>query len=394
VRVSLIVLLCVASAGNTCSIGAFPALLPELGAAARLPDWGLGLVAGAFGFARMVADLPVGLFIVRRLRAALVAGPLTMAAGALLLASAEAFPTLLAGRALMGVGHALNMVAGLTAILLFYGGRRLGAALNAFEFSAMIGLLGGAGLAAVLPRDFAWSTVLLLACAPQVIGLALMPAILAALGPGGAVATASPGPASADAPTPGSRALVSLAFVAGALVAVTYSSIEQFVIPLRGSREFGLERSGLARLIMVMQAADILALLPLGILSDRLNPARVLGGVALTLSAGAVLVGFGGIGTMALGCALFGLGMAGWMIPLSVLRRQTPHARVAWRTALYRVGVDGGLFLGPFVSGLIGAARLGALAATLAAALALVGAVLLVLTRAHRVALAPAQTPP
>jgi hypothetical protein len=107
-----------------------------------------------------------------------------------------------------------------------------------------------------------------------------------------------------------------------------------------------------------------------------------------------VLVGFGGIGTMALGCALFSLGMAGWMIPLSVLRRQTSHARVAWRTALYRVGVDGGLFLGPFVSGLIGAARLGALAATLAAALALVGAVLLVLTRAHRVALAPAQTPP
>ena len=165
-----------------------------------------------------------------------------------------------------------------------------------------------------------------------------------------------------------------------------YSSIEQFVIPLRGSREFGLERSGLARLIIVMQAADILALLPLGILSDRLDPARVLGGVALTLSAGAVLVGFGGIGTMALGCALFGLGMAGWMIPLSVLRRQTPHARVACRTALYRVGVDGGLFLGPFVSGLIGAGCLGALAVILATALATVGAVLLVLSRAHRVA--------
>ena len=381
-RVPLIALLCVASAGNTCSIGAFPALLPEMGAAARLPDWGLGLVAGAFGFARMVADLPVGLFIVLRLRAALVAGPLAMAAGALLLASAAALPTLLAGRALMGVGHALNMVAGLTAILLFYGGRRLGAALNAFEFSAMIGLLGGAGLAAVLPRDFAWNTVLLLACAPQVIGLALLPSILAALGPGTTVVTAATGPASADSTAPGPRALVPLAFVAGALVAITYSSIEQFVIPLRGSREFGLERPGLARLIMVMQAADILALLPLGILADRLDPARVLGGVAFTLTAGAALVGFGGIGTMALGCALFGLGMAGWMIPLSVLRRQTPLTRVAWRTALYRVGVDGGLFLGPFVSGLIGAARLGALAATLAAALAVVGVAFLVATRA------------
>ena len=379
-RIPLIVLLSLSGLGNSCSMGAFPALLPELGAAARLPDWELGILAGALGFARMVTDLPAGLLIARRLHAALVVGPLAMAAGALLLASAEAFPTLLAGRALMGVGHALNMVAGLTAILQFYAGRRLGAALNAFEFSSMIGLLGGAGLAAVLPRDLAWGTVLLLACAPQVIGLVLLPAILAALGPGTAVVTAATGPASAEATAPGPRGLVPLAFVAGALVAIMYSSIEQFVIPLRGNREFGLERSGLARLLMVMQAADILALLPLGVLSDRLDPARVLGGVALTLAAGAALVAFGGIETVALGCALLGLGMAGWMIPLSVLRRQTPLARVAWRTALYRVGVDGGLFLGPFVSGLVGAARLGSLAATLAAALAVVGVAFLVAT--------------
>ncbi len=46
--------------------------------------------------------------------------------------------------------------------------------------------------------------------------------------------------------------------------------------------------------------------------------------------------------------------MAGWMLPLAVLRRETPPERVAWRTAVYRVGVDGGLFLGPFLAGLLG----------------------------------------
>ena len=63
----LIVLLCAVSFLTTFSIGAFPSLLPEVARSARLPDWQLGLFAGAFGFARMVADLPVGLFIFRHL---------------------------------------------------------------------------------------------------------------------------------------------------------------------------------------------------------------------------------------------------------------------------------------------------------------------------------------
>lgn len=380
-RIPLIVLLCLASLGNTCSIGVFPALLPELGAAARLRDWELGVVAAAFGFMRMVADVPIGLFIVRRLRTALVAGPLVMAAGAVVLVSGDAFPALVAGRALMGLGHAINVVAGLTALLHYYAGRRLGAALNAHEFSAMIGLLIGAGLAAVLPRDLSWSTVLLLACAPQVLGVAVLPPILTALRTEPTETAASPGAAPGDGRARGSRLLVGLAFVAGALVAITYTSVEQFIIPLRGSREFGLDRAGLARLLMVIMTADLVALLPVGVLSDRLGPTRILGGVALAVAGGAVLVGFGGIGTMAFGCALFGLGMAGWMIPLSVLRRETPHRLVAWRTALYRVGVDAGMFLGPFLSGFVGVSHLGTVAAALGGALAVVGVVLLAVGR-------------
>jgi hypothetical protein len=56
---------------------------------------------------------------------------------------------------------------------------------------------------------------------------------------------------------------------------------------------------------------------------------------------------------MAVGCAIFGLSMAGWMLPLGILRSVTPPAQVAWRVALYRVSVDGGMFLGPVVTGLL-----------------------------------------
>ena len=63
----LIFLLCLAGATTTVSSGAFPALLPEMGVAADLADWQLGAVAGAFGLARRVSNVPVGLFITHHL---------------------------------------------------------------------------------------------------------------------------------------------------------------------------------------------------------------------------------------------------------------------------------------------------------------------------------------
>jgi hypothetical protein len=76
------------------------------------------------------------------------------------------------------------------------------------------------------------------------------------------------------------------------------------------------------------------------------------------------------------GCALFGLGMAGWMLPLGVLRAATPASRVAWRAALYRVCVDGGMFIGPFASGLVATRAPWLLPGVLAVALTVVAVML------------------
>lgn len=159
-----------------------------------------------------------------------------------------------------------------------------------------------------------------------------------------------------------------LAFVTGSSIAVTYATIELFLLPLRASREFGLDRVAVARLLMIAQVSDIVALLPVGLVADRAGASRVLAVILCSLASAAALVTFGGVGAMAAGAALFGLGMAGWMLPLSLLRRETPAPDIAWRTALYRVGVDGGLFLGPFLCGLLGDAAW-VLAATFAAVL-------------------------
>lgn len=376
VRSRLIVFLCLTVWSTTFPIGAFPALIPDLDRVVRLSTLELGALTAAFGFARMVVDIPVGLFVARHLRWALVLAPVLLAAGVLAIGSGGPFPVLLLGRALMGVAHALGMVAWLTTILRHSSGA-LGTALNAFELSAMLGMLGGAAALSALPRALPWNLALLVACAPQVVAVVVSPVVVASLPAGtGAASASSDGAAASPVGTSRVTPLVVLAFAAGTAVAIAYSTMELFMIPLRGSREFGLDRAGVARLLMLAQLSDIAALLPAGFLADRAGPARVLGVVLFTVAAASLLVGFGDLGGIAAGAALFGLGMAGWMLPLAVLRRETPPAQIAWRTALYRVGVDGGLFLGPLLSGLLGD-RAGILPVTFAAVLLVLGAIFL-----------------
>jgi MFS family permease len=384
---SLTALLCLTTLANLVASGAFPAVLPDIARGAALADWQIGIVAGAFGFARMVADIPLGLFLTHHLRRALWIGPVVLALGGLCVVSGGGFAMLVFGRLLMGLGQALSMVAGLTAILRFQSGKNLASALAAYELSAMIGMLGGAALIGTLPAELAWNTAFLLACAPQLIAIAIVPRLLSALPaqPRAAslFARQAPNSAPADAPArPHTHAsLVPLAFAAGGLIALTYSTMEQFVVPLRGSREFGLERAGVARLFMVQQIFDIAALIPTGLLADRQGATRVLPGVLLLMATGNAMIGFGALPVVVAGCALFGLSMSGWMLPLTLLRRDTEPERIAWRTGLYRVCVDAGIFLGPFLSGVLGMHLAGLLPALSTTALAVTA--LLLLARAR-----------
>jgi len=132
---------------------------------------------------------------------------------------------------------------------------------------------------------------------------------------------------------------------------------------------------------MVTQLFDIAALIPAGLLADRHGTPRVLVVTLLLMATGNALVGFGGLPVVVLGCALFGLAMTGWMLPLSVLRQETAPERIAWRTGLYRVCVDAGMFLGPFLAGLLGTRFFAVLPIAWTAALALTA--LLLLARAR-----------
>jgi len=80
---------------------------------------------------------------------------------------------------------------------------------------------------------------------------------------------------------------------------------------------------------------------------------------------------------MVAGYGLFGLAMAGWTLPLTLLQAVTAPNQIAWRTALYRVAVDGGMCLGPLLSGVLTARHAGVVPGVMAAVLTATGFTLL-----------------
>ena len=250
----------------------------------------------------------------------------------LLLSSAGPFPVLVLGRLLTGLAHTLVMVGSLTAVLQDQQGPRASMRLNTLEFAGMLGVLGGLALVGLLPERWPWNLTLLAAAGPVVVSLAGT-LVLTRMFPGH-LASAPPaaGRASAKGATPARAAalppIVRLMFALGVVMALAWSAVSQFVIPLRGTREFGLDRAGISGLLSLAQLVDLIVLLPVGWLADRIGRLPVLTAVAITLGVGLFAVGLGSLPLFVVGCALFGLGMAGWMLPLGVIREHTDVARL------------------------------------------------------------------
>ena len=351
-------LLCLIIFVNTLSIGAFPVLLPEIGRTNGIEYFALGTIAGAFGLARVFADLPAGLFITHFLRRALIIGVLSVVAGVVCLGIGGPYPLLVAGRALAGVGHALTMLGGLTAIIRYAPAASRSFSLNAFEMCAMLGVLCGMVAAGFLPVHWPWNVTFLVTCAPQALALGLLPSVLRTipeLGTSAKRALFSRGEAAytGNAPRPRISGTTILAFAVGSVIAVAWSAMGQFILPIRGSRDFGLGRESLALLLSIPQIVDVLLLLPVGLLADRSSHARVLAVVLVVMAAGVAAIGLGSMHVVMLGCALLGIGLAGWMLPVALINQDGPPGAASWRTALYRTGVDAGVFVGPVVSGLL-----------------------------------------
>jgi MFS family permease len=353
-----VVLLCLFIFGSTFSIGAFPVLLPEIARDGAVSDVALGAIAGAFGLARVIADIPAGLFITHHLRRALVLAAVCLVSGVVCLSIGASLGMMVLGRGLWGAGHALVMLSGITAIVRYAPTSSLSTSLNAFEMSAMLGVLLGMVGTGLLPSSWPWNVSLAVASSPLLVGVVLLPSLLRAI-------PAEPG--SRDRPwfarvhgdtatgsaMPRFTHLTVLAFLSGSAIALAWSAVGQFVLPLRASREFELDRTGVALLVALPQFVDVALLLPVGAYADRTSRVKMLGWILLVFAVAVAAVSFGSLSVVLAGCVMFGVGLAAWMLPVNVLNHEGAQASIAWRTALYRVAVDTGVFLGPVISGLL-----------------------------------------
>ena len=184
--------------GNTFLVGAFGPVLPDIARTRGLADWQLGVVAGAFGFARMAGAMPAGLIAARHVALSLVLSPVFLSIGLACVTVGGNFTWLVLGRALMGVGHTLLMVGGLTAILLDDRGADASLRLNTFEFSGMLGILGGLLVVGTLPASWPWNLSLAVASSPLIVSALVGRAILRRFPP-----TPPPARAAATASTTG-----------------------------------------------------------------------------------------------------------------------------------------------------------------------------------------------
>jgi len=205
-----------------------------------------------------------------------------------------------------------------------------------------------------VPAAWGWKLALALVSTPVVLSLLLLPELRRRFPDAPALARPATAPSDDMPGRQGDRGVVALMFGTGIVFALTWSSASAFVIPIRGTREFGLTRTGISWLLGMAQAIDLAALIPVGRLADRLGHGLILGAASVMLGLGTVAVGLGSRVWFGIGCACLGVGLAGWMLPLGVIRNHTPAARLGWRTGLYRVGVDAAIFLGPLVTGLLG----------------------------------------
>jgi MFS family permease len=144
-----------------------------------------------------------------------------------------------------------------------------------------------------------------------------------------------------------------LGLAAGTAIALSWSSIGTFLLPLRADRDFGLEREGVALLTALPQLVDVIVLLPFGVFADRMGRVRVLACAMVVMAIAVSAITFGGVSLAFAGAVLLGLALAGWMLPISLINRVAPPEQIAWRAGLYRLSVDAGVFLGPLVTGFV-----------------------------------------
>jgi DHA1 family multidrug resistance protein-like MFS transporter len=329
------------------TVGMLPPLLPLVAAEWQLSPVEVGLVNTAYAVGRLGGSYPASLVRARwGTRVAIFLGLGGLVAGSFLCGVVPRFSLFLLARLVMGLGSSLCFLAIFAELLESSPAAWRGRLANAFEATAILSLAIGSALAAGLAQAATWHAVFVVA------GVLMLPAAL----------TWRPlGPESGRTPTPLARGrwvsgaeLRSLApvYAASFAMAATWSGLFYTLVPLVGHDRYGLDAGTLGLALGAGYVAELLGLLGIGLVIDRLRrePLFLAGAVSVTL--GGLILGVGARPVVFIaGLVLVGGGFSVWMIPATVLADRAGTPLPPAHLATFRIAMDAGMILGPLALG-------------------------------------------
>lgn len=359
------------------TVGMLPPILPLVAADWALSPVEVGLVNTVYAIGRLGGSYPASLVRARwGTRAAVFLGLVGLVGGSLLCAAAPRFSHFLLARLVMGLGASLTFLAIFAQLLESAPAAWRGRLANGFEATSILSLAVGGALAAALAGTAGWRWVFV-ATAVVMLPCAL---IWRALGP---EAGRSPEPATRTGRAVSGAELRAVApiYAASLAMASTWTGLFYTLVPLVGHDRYGLDSASLGLALGAGYVAELIGLLAVGLVIDRVPREPLFLGGAVSVALGALVLAVGARAvTFVGGLVLVGGGFAVWMIPATVLtdraRTPLPPAYLAG----YRIAIDAGMILGPLVLGVVAEAA-GERVAVGSAGLFLLGGAILLAAR-------------
>jgi MFS family permease len=365
--------------------GLLSPLLPLLRETFHVSPGELGLLTSMSGLSSVVMDVIATYLLSRRPLLSLLLQGIGLTGAALFCSMlAPGFYWLVAAQMLLGFGVSMTRVVSLMVVIAATPRTEQGRANNLLEFAAIAGFvlsptLSGLtaallhwrvafGLATVsVAGAFAWVLYTRQALAEAVGACAEQPN--PAIDPVTRPARAIAGPAT----EPYQSRVVGIAYLATFVLSFIWSGFISTALPLFGGEVVGVSTSTLGLVFTAGLLVDLVLLLPMGWLSDRLEGRVVLTPALLLMAGGlALLPQAQSLNALFLVSICLHTGFAAWGMPSAALALCTPRERLARTMGIYRLLIDGAVVIAPWLIGtLIGLHGYGLPAWLAAAAVAL-----------------------
>lgn len=365
--------------------GLISPLLPLLREVFHVTPGELGLLTSMAGLSSVVMDVLATYLLSRRPLLHLLLQGIGLTAIALLCSAiAPGFYWLVASQMLLGFGISLTRVTALMVVVAATPRTEQGRANNLLEFSAIAGLTLSPTLSGLTAAFLHWRVAFVLATLfvagafawVLYVQRALVHAMATSPGSRPQAQPAAPG-ADAVPPSPGASWGVAVAYTATFVMSFVWSGFLSTAVPLYGGEVVHLSTSTLGLVLTAGLLCDLLLLLPMGWLSDRLECRIVLTPALLLM---ALTIAYFPYADTPIALLVVSMGLhtsfAAWGMPSAALALFTPRHRLARVMGIYRLLVDGAVVVAPWCIGtLIGHYGYG-LPAWLSAALTVLTALL------------------